>query len=62
MRSQFAINRFDRIMNKNTQQTERPTFAKFKKKALENNEVKKEYEALIPTYQLRKIVLALKKQ
>ena len=28
----------------------RPTFAKFKKKALENSEVKKEYEALAVAY------------
>ena len=58
----FTTNRFDQITNKDNQQTERPTFAKFKEKALENGEVKKEYEALTPTYQLRKILLALRKQ
>ncbi|MEM7759911.1 MAG: hypothetical protein AAF298_17540 [Cyanobacteria bacterium P01_A01_bin.40] len=41
-------------MNKDNQQTERPTFTKFKEKALENSEVKKEYETLTPTYQLKK--------
>ena len=58
----FTTNRFDQIMNKDNQQTERPTFDKFKKKALENSEVKKEYEALTLTYQLRKILLSLKKK
>ena len=37
-------------MNEDNQQAERPTFAKFKEKALKNNEVKKEYEAIAFTY------------
>ena len=49
-------------MNKENQQAKRPTFARFKEKALENSEVRKEYEALAFTYQLRKISLALKKK
>ena len=32
----------------------RPTLAGFKKKALENSEVRAEYEALSPAYELRK--------
>ena len=38
----------------------RPTFAKFKQKALANSEVKKEYEALSPVYKLRKQLTVLK--
>ena len=38
----------------------RPTFKKFKQKALANNEVKKEYEALSPVYELRKQLIALR--
>lgn len=38
----------------------RPTFAEFKQKALANNEVRKEYEALSPIYQLRKQLIALR--
>ncbi|MGD1918353.1 MAG: helix-turn-helix domain-containing protein [Pleurocapsa sp.] len=38
----------------------RPTLAEFKKKALANSEVKKEYEALTPVYKLRKQLIALR--
>ncbi|MEM8721763.1 MAG: hypothetical protein AAGE84_21105 [Cyanobacteria bacterium P01_G01_bin.39] len=55
-------NHFDQIMNKYNQQTERPKFTRFREKALDNSEVKKEYEALIPTYKLRKKLITLKKQ
>ena len=34
--------------------TKRPTFADFKKKALQNNEVRKEYEALEPLFTIKK--------
>lgn len=40
----------------------RPTFAKFREKALADPEVRKEYEALIPTYALRKQLIALRKE
>ena len=40
----------------------RNTFAEFKKKALENPEVKAEYEALKPAYRLRKQLVALRKK
>ncbi len=40
----------------------RPTFAKFKEKALENSEVKKEYEVLAGAYELRKKLLRLRKK
>lgn len=40
----------------------RPTFAEFKKKALANIEVKKEYEALALAYSLRKKLIALRKE
>ena len=49
-------------MTEDKTNAERPTFAQFKKKALHNNEVKKEYEALSFVYQLRKILLALRKK
>ena len=39
----------------------RPTLAGFKKKALENPEVRVEYEALSPAYELRKKRVALRK-
>ena len=39
----------------------RTTFAEFKKKALENPEVKAEYEALAPAYKLRKQLIDLRK-
>lgn len=39
----------------------RTTFAKFKKKALANKEVKKEYEALTVAYELRKKLVSLGK-
>lgn len=38
----------------------RTTLAEFKKKALANSEVKKEYEALTPVYKLRKQLIALR--
>lgn len=40
----------------------RTKFADFKKKALENPEVKKEYDALAPAYKLRKQLVALRKK
>jgi transcriptional regulator with XRE-family HTH domain len=39
----------------------RPTLASFKKKALENPEVREEYEALSPAYDLRRKLIALRK-
>ena len=39
----------------------RPTLAGFKKEALENPEVRAEYEALSPAYELRKKRVALRK-
>ncbi|MDJ0632667.1 MAG: helix-turn-helix transcriptional regulator [Xenococcaceae cyanobacterium MO_188.B29] len=40
----------------------RPTFTEFKRKALANSEVKREYEALSPLYKLRKELIALRIQ
>lgn len=40
----------------------RPTFEDFKKKALANNDVRKEYEALAVTYELRKKLIELRKK
>lgn len=40
----------------------RPTFTRFKEKALNNNEVKKEYEALAVAYDLRKKLINLRKK
>lgn len=40
----------------------RPTFAKFKEKALENSEIKKEYEALAVAYDLRKKLIKLRRK
>ena len=40
----------------------RPTFAKFKEKALGNSEVKKEYEALSVAYDLRKKLINLRRK
>ena len=39
----------------------RPTLAGFKKKALKNPEVREEYEALSPAYDLRRKLIALRK-
>ncbi|WP_319420537.1 helix-turn-helix domain-containing protein [Pleurocapsa sp. FMAR1] len=39
----------------------RPTLANFREKALANNEVKKEYEALSVAYDLRKKLIAMRK-
>ncbi len=39
----------------------RPSLKKFKKKALENLEVKQEYEALAPAYALRKQLIKIRK-
>ncbi len=39
----------------------RPTLAGFKKKALENPEVRAEYEALSPAYDLRRKLITLRK-
>ncbi len=36
------------------QTTKRPTFADFKKKALQNEEVRKEYDALKPLFSIKK--------
>ncbi len=36
------------------QTTKRPTFADFKKKALQNEEVRKEYDALKPIFAIKK--------
>ncbi len=38
------------------------TFAEFKSKALQNPEVKEQYEALAPAYQLRKKLVTLRKK
>ncbi len=38
----------------------RPTFKKFKEKALTNPEVKKEYDALAPVYELRKKLIKMR--
>jgi len=40
----------------------RPIFSEFKKKALSNQAVKDEYEALSPAYELRKKLIALRKK
>ena len=40
----------------------RTTFADFKRKALENPEVKAEYDAIAPAYKLRKQLVALRKK
>lgn len=40
----------------------RTTFKEFKKQALENPDVKAEYDALAPAYQLRKKLVALRKK
>jgi DNA-binding XRE family transcriptional regulator len=40
----------------------RTTFSEFKTKALQNPKVKEEYEALAPAYQLRKSLVALRKE
>ena len=40
----------------------RPTFKDFKKKALQNEKVKQEYEQLEPAYELRKKMIALRKK
>lgn len=40
----------------------RPTFAQFKQKALANPEVHQEYEALALSYELRKNLIALRKE
>ena len=39
----------------------RPTFKNFRKKALKDPEVKKEYDALTPIYELRKKLIRLRK-
>lgn len=39
----------------------RPTFEDFKNKALADPEVRKEYEALIPVYELKKKLIAIRK-
>ena len=58
----LTYNHLDCSMIEDSNQTKRPKFAGFKEKALENTEVRKEYEALSNTYQLRKILFALKKK
>ena len=40
------------------QATKRPTFANFKKKALQNEEVEKEYNALKPLFAIKKQLVA----
>ena len=40
----------------------RPTFSEFKKKALSNASVKKEYDSLSGAYNLRKKLIALRQQ
>ena len=40
----------------------RTTLAEFKTKALQNSEVKEQYEALAPAYQLRKKLVNLRKR
>ena len=40
------------------QTTKRPTFADFKKKALQNEEVSKEYDALKPLFAIKKKLIA----
>ncbi len=41
---------------------ERPTFKEFKRKALNDPEVKKEYDSLATEYKLRKQLIALRKK
>lgn len=41
--------------------TKRPTFAKFKKKALANPKVKKEYDALAAAFDMKRQMIALRK-
>jgi DNA-binding XRE family transcriptional regulator len=38
----------------------RPTFKSFKEKALTNSEVKKEYDELVPVYELRKKLINMR--
>lgn len=38
------------------------TFKDFKKKAFANSEVKKEYDSLVPAYELRKKLIRLRRQ
>ncbi|MBF0468024.1 MAG: helix-turn-helix transcriptional regulator [Desulfamplus sp.] len=40
----------------------RPSLKEFKKKALANPEVKKEYNALFPAYELRKQLIKIRKE
>ncbi len=40
----------------------RPSFEEFKKKALQNPEVKKEYNELLPAYALRKQLIKIRKK
>ena len=40
------------------QATKRPTFADFRKKALQNEEVRKEYDALKPLFAIKKQLVA----
>jgi len=40
------------------QAARRPTFTEFKKKALENEEVRKEYDALTPLFSIKKRLVA----
>ncbi len=40
------------------QATKRPTFADFKKKALQNEEVRKEYNAVKPLFAIKKQLIA----
>ena len=40
----------------------RPTFSQFREKALKNEEVRKEYEAISLAYDLRKKLIALRKE
>ncbi len=40
----------------------RPTFSQFREKALNNEEVRKEYEAISLAYDLRKKLIALRKE
>ena len=40
----------------------RPTFKDFKEKALQNLDVRKEYDELAPSYELRKRLISMRKQ
>ncbi len=40
----------------------RPTFKDFKDKALQNPDVRKEYDELAPTYELKKRLISMRKQ